>query len=144
MEISYKKVQVIIFRRIGNRVEILLLQRASDETWQPVTGGVEEGESYLNGATRETIEETGLTLFVKIVEGIYSFSFKNPEGHRRAGLVTEEVFAFEAPISFKPTLSQEHINFMWVSPEEAVKKLKFENQKMAMNKFILILKFGVK
>ncbi|MBI3633311.1 MAG: NUDIX domain-containing protein [Candidatus Vogelbacteria bacterium] len=141
---SYKKVQVIIFRKVGSETGILLLQRITDKSWQPVTGGVEEGESYLDGAVRETTEETGLTKPLKIIENIHRFSFENPAGHRRAGLVSEEVFAFEAPKTFEPALSQEHSNYVWVSPVEALTKLDFDNQKVAMNKFISVLRSKVK
>jgi len=56
------QVEVIIFRRNGSRIEYLLLKRLPERNgfWQPVTGGVEEGETRKEALCREVMEETGI------------------------------------------------------------------------------------
>ena len=58
------KVQVWIYTRVPEIPHplFLLLKTRLDrgEFWQPVTGGVEAGETVLNAALREAREETGL------------------------------------------------------------------------------------
>jgi dATP pyrophosphohydrolase len=62
--ISCTQVEVHLFRRRGKRLEVLLIRRSPDRSlagvWQPVTGGIERGESTLRAAVREVREETGL------------------------------------------------------------------------------------
>jgi len=49
------QVEAIIFRRNGNTIEYLLLKRLPDRNgfWQPVTGGLEEGETLVEALRRE-------------------------------------------------------------------------------------------
>src|SRR5437773_1922666 len=62
--ISCTQVEVHVFRRRGKRLEMLLVRRSPHRSlagvWQPVTGGIERGESALSAAVREVQEETGL------------------------------------------------------------------------------------
>lgn len=52
--------------------KILLTQREDFETWILPSGGVEDGESIAQAATRETKEETGLDVELTRLVGIYS------------------------------------------------------------------------
>jgi dATP pyrophosphohydrolase len=62
--ISCTQVEVHVFRRRGKRLETLLIRRSPERSlagvWQPVTGGIERGESAMQAAVREVREETGL------------------------------------------------------------------------------------
>lgn len=49
--------------------EVLLIQRADNEQWTPVTGIVDPGEEPHHAAVREVAEETGLTVEVEALIG---------------------------------------------------------------------------
>jgi len=55
-----------------NENRILLTRRADNGQWCLPSGGMEPGESPAEGAIRETFEETGLTVRVTRVVGVYS------------------------------------------------------------------------
>lgn len=56
---KYKQpISVLVLIYSGNQA--LLIRRADgDDLWQSVTGSVEEGETLLQTAQREVLEETG-------------------------------------------------------------------------------------
>jgi hypothetical protein len=112
---------------------VLLLKRPSREAgylWQPVTGNLEKGEDFSEGALREASEETGL-------------DFPNPprflgirlEFEGRWGPAEEQGFSLivtgkKPP---KPKLDpKEHDDFAWLSPKEAIERVEFEQQKDAI------------
>ena len=70
------QVCVFLFREKDDGREYLLLHRVTElgAFWQGVTGAPEEGESLLQGAAREVLEETGLTpAKICSVDFIYRF-----------------------------------------------------------------------
>jgi len=132
-----RKVQVWLYRRT-DVFEILLLKLCSERGgfWQPVTGGVESGESYLEASVRELKEETGLDAEVSPLQEKFSFEKK---GQR----FEEHVFFAEAP---RPNIAirmdpREHIEFRWVTPDDAQKILFYDsNKKMLeiLNRKVLV------
>ncbi len=52
--------------------EVLLMRRADEGTWGLPGGGVEPGETWEAAAKRECLEETGWTMCVTGVLGVYS------------------------------------------------------------------------
>jgi dATP pyrophosphohydrolase len=73
------QVEAIIFRRKGNIVEYLLLKRLPDRNgfWQPVTGGLEQGETRTEALRREIREETGIKSLIRTIEDLYYFKFSD-------------------------------------------------------------------
>lgn len=57
-----RSVQVVIFADTSKGVEYLLLRRVASHGgfWQPVTGSLEDGETHVEAAVREVLEETGI------------------------------------------------------------------------------------
>lgn len=51
---------------------LLLVRRADDGTWGLPGGGVEPGETWLDAAQRECLEETGWRIAVTELFGVYS------------------------------------------------------------------------
>jgi 8-oxo-dGTP pyrophosphatase MutT (NUDIX family) len=64
------QVEAIIFRRKNSTIEYLLLKRLPGRNgfWQPITGGVEEGETQEETLRREIKEETGMKNLISLVE----------------------------------------------------------------------------
>lgn len=62
----HKKVCVVLFRVLEGQVHLLRLKTTPKrgEDWAHVTGSVEKGEKFAEGAKRELLEETGLDLAV--------------------------------------------------------------------------------
>lgn len=115
------KVQVWIHRGREGRREflILLLKPERGGFWQPVTGGVEPDETLEEAAAREAREETGLEYIGAAKPIGREFEFE------RGGMVFRETgFALEASPVSEPRLDgREHVDFRWVSFEEAMRAL---------------------
>lgn len=66
-----ESVQVVVFRESDGVREYLLLLRhrpGADAFWQPVSGSLEDGETFVDAALREFDEETGLGVPESLVE----------------------------------------------------------------------------
>lgn len=120
--------------------EVLLLLRTEENGgfWQGVTGGVEGEETFLQAACREVFEETRIVP-VSIQEIDYGYFYpitpqwahKFPRGAKQ---IFEQVFmALVAPdvvVSLNP---REHCAFRWVSVDEAIQLLYWEENKRALH-----------
>ena len=112
--------------------EVLLLRVISDRGsgWHPVTANLEKGEKFLDGAKRETLEETGIKPKQgKWLELDFSFEYEG-----RWGRAKEHAFALilkERPPEIKIDPS-EHTEFSWLSFKKAQKKLHHTPQKQAL------------
>lgn len=54
----------VVLRPLVEPKEVLLVQRVDDGTWTPVKGIMEPGESVIEAAQRECLEETGVQIEV--------------------------------------------------------------------------------
>ncbi len=61
--------------------KVLLTKREDFHIWRLPSGGVEDGETVLQAAVRETKEETGLDIKITRLVGIYSRPADTPSGH---------------------------------------------------------------
>lgn len=115
-----------LYRGSGAATEILLLHRARGRLlagmWQCVTGALEAGERIIDGALREVREETGFEL--GDLEALFDLdmvnSFTEPSYD---AVLLEATFAARLRPGREPTLSPEHDERRWCSPEEADKLL---------------------
>ena len=118
------------------QIEYLLVKRTLKRGgfWQPVTGGVEEGETLIKCLKREIEEEVGFKKFKRIIEKIHYFKFLDQE------LITEHVFGVEIYPKAAVLLDQrEHSAFQWCNFEEAIRLMKWKNNKKALKKLNNIL-----
>jgi len=136
------QVQGILFRKINGEIQYLLLKRISSigRFWQPVTGGLEEGETKVEALEREVREETGIRKIVRIMKDIYYdefLDFFKREGCQR--LIKEYVYGAEVSSNEKIVMSGEHSEYRWCGFEEALKLLKWKGNKEALEKLNDIL-----
>ena len=125
------QIEVIVFRRV-DEVEFLLLKRipAKGGFWQPVTGGLESSDmSYRDACLRELKEEAGITSFLNIIEEFYTFNFT--EDIERKEICFGVEVAADTVVDFSGNVYPEHSEYRWVSLAEALKLLKWQNNKDA-------------
>lgn len=125
-----KKVQVIVFRKDEGKLFVLLLltNNKSGAFWQNITGSVEDGEDYHEGAKRELLEETGIDS--EVFEIGYEFSFHNQWNKD----VTEKSFyTFTTKVDIE--LSEEHQAFKWLEVSKVTRnEYKFDTNFTALTK----------
>jgi 8-oxo-dGTP pyrophosphatase MutT (NUDIX family) len=103
-------------------LEILLIHRAPGRTypglWQCVTGRLEAGETIVDGALREVLEETALG--PAEIEAVFETDIVNFFHEASVdGIWSEAVFAARIRPGAAVTLSDEHDDARWLTPAEA-------------------------
>lgn len=134
------QVEAILFRRKNGRTKYLLLKRTPEREgfWQPVTGGVEEGETRIDALKREVTEETGIKGILGIIEGIHYFEFSDPY------LNKEYVYGVEVSADEKVVIDEkEHSEFRWCSLQETLRLMKWKENKEALKKLNGILRASI-
>ena len=140
------QVQAILFRKIHGETQYLLMKRipgrggVQEGFWQPVTGGLEEGETRIDALRREVHEETGIQNVIRIIPDVYYCEFQDfyrPEARQR--LIKEHVFGVEVVSNEKITIGWEHSEYRWCRFTTAMKLLKWMENKEALEKLNKIL-----
>jgi 8-oxo-dGTP pyrophosphatase MutT (NUDIX family) len=148
-----KSTGAIIYRREGNNIFYLLLHYASSSRskkgqWGFAKGHVEKDETEEQTARREIFEETGIE-DLKIIPGFKQtekYFFKKVYGlegdaRKKAPWVFKLVIFFLAETHTKEIkISDEHVGFVWLPINEAIKKTTFKNSKELLrkaNEFVL-------
>jgi lipoyl(octanoyl) transferase len=123
---------------VGADGRVLLLRRSAERGgfWQPVTGRIEPGEGADAAARRELREETGADVPVEPLDYRHAFALDPSLNRVRPGalvLVEETAFVARLPAGFAATLSDEHAEHAWATPEEAAKLLRFAGLRRAVS-----------
>ncbi|MBW2982846.1 NUDIX pyrophosphatase [Candidatus Woesearchaeota archaeon] len=133
----------IVFRRSRRGIEFLLLKRTPKKGgfWQPVSGGLEEGETLRQALLRELVEECGLKEPLTIIEDVHRFLFTERDSLWPGTVhMTEFVYGVEVPEDFEPDISSnhcvEHEEWRWCSYEEALDLLYWDNNKDSFRKLL--------
>lgn len=130
--IACSQVEVHVFRRRAKRLELLLIRRSPHRSlagvWQPVTGGIERGESVMQAAAREVREETGLTP-IRWWALEHIATFYEPALDR---VCVVPVFAAEVAWTDPVHLSDEHDRYAFCSPAVARRRVLWATQRRAI------------
>jgi len=130
------QVQGILFSKVHGEIQYLLLKRHSERGgfWQPVTGGLEGGETRVEALKREVLEETGIKNLVRIIEDVYHFELSTP--------LHEKEFVYGVEVLHTKEIEMdniEHSEYRWCSFEEALTLLKWKDNKEALERLDEIL-----
>lgn len=129
---------VIFKKKRGKEALFLLLQypssshRTEKDYWDFPKGHIEPGETEGQTVRREVQEETGLT-DVKFISGFreairYFFKWEG-----KVIFKTVAFYLLETKIK-EIKISKEHTSFDWLSYEEAMKRLSFDNARNILKK----------
>lgn len=110
-------VAVSVFVR-DERGRVLLIRRSDNGLWSLPSGGQEIGETVVQTAVRETHEETGVTVEVTGIVGVYSdpghvVAYSDGEVRQQFSLCFRAV-----PVTGTPTPSSESTDVRWVPCDE--------------------------
>ncbi len=122
-------VLVYIYKR--NPFKVLVLRRNESPVgiWQPVSGGVEQGEDLLEAVKREVFEETGITKAGKITDMEYSFTFYVQSTKR---VMIDYCYSLEVENNTIVKISNEHDMYQWLSYGEAIEIFEFDENKKVL------------
>ncbi|MFT4244264.1 MAG: NUDIX domain-containing protein [Candidatus Woesearchaeota archaeon] len=132
---QHKKIQAIVFRKNSqDSLEILALKRTKElgGNWQPITGNVEEKESYEEALKREIKEEIGISSIIRVLDLDIEFEFtKNNKTFIEKAYGVE--ISLNERISLEQNPSLEHNDSIWISYDGAFEIFDFIQQKEALN-----------
>lgn len=111
-------VSAVTVHVLDEQQRILLIQRTDNGLWALPGGAQEFGEYIAETAVRETLEETGVTVEVTDIVGIYTnpnhlVEFSDGEVRQQFSICFRARY-----VSGEPTTSDESSNVRWVSPSE--------------------------
>ena len=113
-------------------LELLLFRRppVRHRIWVPVSGKVDPDDAdFPSALCREVGEETGLHVSPpELIDLDWQVPFEADNGETWR----LHAFAIRTPRSFVPSLSPEHDAAEWVSAEEAVQRLHFDDNRAAV------------
>src|ERR1700722_1166927 len=105
-------VNVVVVNEAG---EILMIRRSDNDNWAVPGGAIDLGESVVQAAVRETLEESGIECAITGVVGIYSdprhviLYTSNGEARQEFSIVLTA-----QPLAGQPTPSSESSEVRWV------------------------------
>lgn len=138
-----KAVFIVIYSKEKNKVEYLILRRKHHwKGWEFSKGGIKFPEPKRFTARREAKEESGLKV-LNIKKFNYSGRYKYPkEFPDRKGFIgqTFSLFAVEVKKGKVKIDRKEHSGFKWMNFNQAVRSVKFPNQKNSLKIVNLWLK----
>ncbi len=129
--IEERSAGAVLFSETSSGTVFLLLNYPSGH-WDFVKGNIEDGESLRQTVVREIKEETGIS-DVEFVEG---FEDKIEYHYQRDGeLVHKQVAFFLAKTKTTDVkISHEHLGFVWLGFDDALKKLTYKNARSILKK----------
>ena len=127
-----KSAGAVVFRKENSTILYLFLHyKYKSEYLGFPRGSVEQGESEKQAARREIMEETSLEVeFIDGFREIIHWFYRRDGDTISKNLV---LFLAEAK-SADVKVSEEHVGYKWLTFEESIDQLKFENPRQVMRK----------
>jgi lipoyl(octanoyl) transferase len=120
---SSPPVRLLLFRRPPSRGSI----------WVPISGKVDPGDATLEAALRRELhEETGLRAPRRLISLDWEVPFRVDNGD----VWRLHAYGVEVAYGFEPRLSQEHDASVWVAPDEAARRLHYEDNREAVGRLL--------
>ena len=113
-----QSIEAWIFRPEDGEILLLRVEDEKVSFWQPITGGIESGESPEEACLREIKEETGLLLHRSNLMELGNFTVKIDENlsiHKNLFLVLTEQKEIQ--------ISDEHVGAQWVALDKVSSQL---------------------
>jgi len=113
-------------------LELLIFRRppARGQIWVPVSGKVDSTDrDFRSALCREVEEETG---FVASPDQLVDLEWQVPFRADNGETWRLHAFALEVPRSFRARVSREHEAAEWVSAEDAIRRLHYEDNREAV------------
>ena len=126
-----REVQAVIFDEVGDAKKVLILKKidysALRHRWRLLKGGVNSGETEIQGLEREIFEETGLKN-IEILGKVqtYQFSFRGIRHIVSSYLVKADS---KEPVRLQKS---EVADYLWTTKQEALQMLYWNNEKNAL------------
>ena len=122
----------------GERVLLLHRRPERGNFWQPITGSIEDGESPLQTARREILEETGHPGEPEDLDLRQSFMIESQVlASRFPSPILAAETSFVAQLSSRATIhmdADEHDHFGWFSFAEAYEKIRWTDDREALER----------
>jgi dATP pyrophosphohydrolase len=133
------QVLILPFRVLQNTVEFAIFRRSDSGIWQGLSGGAEEGESDIQAAKREAMEEGRIPATAPFYRLQTASSVpvsciqERSRRHWPADLLVIPNNAFAVNCSdVSLSLSEEHTEMRWVGYDDAHSHTHFESDKVAL------------
>ncbi len=122
---------IVIYYKKNDVVEYLILHYPKGH-WDFPKGKIETGETHKEAALRELKEETGLEATIQeSFKESFSYFFTDDVGER----IAKTVYFFVGKAQTQQiTLSHEHQGYAWLSFDEAIKQLTYQNAQDLLKK----------
>ena len=114
----------VVFRKINEDYRYLLIRNRRSSNWSFPKGHVEAGESQEDTAMREVLEETGL--HINIIPGFISKSQYSIQNRIQK---TVQLYVATTNDTQTRIQAEEIEDYIWLTYENALRSLKFENDK---------------
>ena len=141
-DVRVTMIDLYVARPAGAGFEFLVLRRSrrgrSPGAWEVVHGHLEDGESPVEGARRELLEETGLTpsamYNLSRVESFYL--------HRTDAVALIPSFVAFVPADAEVAISGEHDTAEWLSADLARSRLSWPRSRRALDDIAVLFAQG--
>jgi dATP pyrophosphohydrolase len=141
MRVTRAPFEVLVFacRQVGKgEFEYALLKRTDSGYWQGIAGGGEGDETPLEAARRESNEEAGVppnTPFIRLDTIIPVPVTEFKDSHlwgESVYVIPQYCFGAQVSADYSITLSREHLEFRWMTFEEAHCAMHYDGDKVAL------------